>query len=153
MSLDMGRLPLRRDHPLGRSAKREAGLRTSGSTPIHPAFPARRPVAALTRLGGRFPVTAAGPCRTHTGFPILPTTAGQLANVVPVATLPTGPSPVGTGNWVWQFQPRVRAVPKPISDTADGPGGFLGPACNRKPTTSTTSSTSTESPPRYAAGS
>src|SRR6266542_4563601 len=36
MSLDMGRLPLRRDHPLGRSAKREAGLRTSGSMPIHP---------------------------------------------------------------------------------------------------------------------
>src|SRR5690242_20483442 len=30
------------------------------------------PVTAHTRMGGGSPVTAAGPCRTLTGFPILP---------------------------------------------------------------------------------
>jgi dienelactone hydrolase len=34
----------------------------------------------MTRVGGSSPVTAAGPCRTHTGFPILPAGGGAPRN-------------------------------------------------------------------------
>ncbi|GAA4257781.1 hypothetical protein GCM10022255_075940 [Dactylosporangium darangshiense] len=47
----------------------------------------------MTRMGGSSLVTAAGPCRTHTGFPILPAGAGHLATVR-ATTHPTGsPTP------------------------------------------------------------
>src|SRR6266540_5106550 len=97
MSLDMGRLPLRRDHPLGRSAKREAGLRTSGSMPIHPPS---QPEGQWLRL--RAWVAAPRlPRRARAGFTpasrFSPPSAGHLANVVPVPTLPTGLSPSGSG--------------------------------------------------------
>src|SRR6266542_2752099 len=81
MSLVMGRLPLRRDHRVAVVDRNgEAGLRTSGSTPALPAFPTRwGQWLRVSRVGGCSPVTAAGPCRIHTGFPILPTIVGHLA--------------------------------------------------------------------------
>jgi hypothetical protein len=33
-------------------------------------------------LDGSSPVTAAGPCRIHTGFPILPTVAGGAPRIM-----------------------------------------------------------------------
>jgi hypothetical protein len=43
-------------------------------------------------MGGSSPVTAAGPCRTCTGFPILPTLTGRGTSqqFVPPSTLPAG---------------------------------------------------------------
>ncbi|GIF08138.1 hypothetical protein Asi03nite_56760 [Actinoplanes siamensis] len=56
---------------------REAGLRTPGSSPRRPpSQPVEASGYACTRVGGSSPVTAAGPCRIRTGFPILPAAAG-----------------------------------------------------------------------------
>jgi len=45
-------------------------------------------VAAQKRLGGGSPVTAAGPCRIHTGFPILPAhRRGTSQHFVPPRTV------------------------------------------------------------------
>src|SRR6266508_4080850 len=112
MSLVMGRLPLRRDHRVAVVDRNgEAGLRTSGSTPALPAFPTRwGQWLRVSRVGGCSPVTAAGPCRIHTGFPILPTISGAPRKRCAGPDATNRPVAVGIGNWIWQFQPRVRVV-------------------------------------------
>src|SRR3569833_2873373 len=82
MSVFMGHAPAVSGHRWG-GRWSEAGLRTSGSTPDHPPSQPCGPVAARTRVGGRSPVTAAGPCWSHTGVPILPTGAPRVSSCQP----------------------------------------------------------------------
>src|SRR6266511_1489953 len=84
----MGRLPLR-SRPRAGAVWREAGLRTSRSTPDRPPSQPEGHWLRMTRVGGSSLVTAAGPCRTPTGFPILPASSGApRKQFVPPATVP-----------------------------------------------------------------
>src|SRR6266540_1403277 len=84
----MGRLPLR-SRPRAGAVWREAGLRTSRSTPDRPPSQPEGQWLRMTRVGGSSLVTAAGPCRTPTGFPILPASSGApRKQFVPPATVP-----------------------------------------------------------------
>src|SRR2546430_12923817 len=94
-SLVMGRLPLRFMPRWFGAGGREAGLRTSRSTLARPPSQPEGQWLRVTRVGGSSLVTAAGPCRTCTGFPILPTGwRGTSQQFVPPPPYPAAGAPL-----------------------------------------------------------